>query len=86
VACDSGETARAFELRVDGQKADQETYPYTDMTLGMTRLPYSAHKLSWRPGWSAMLTSGEHTLELVWPEGKTMSRWLLDALCLQAEN
>lgn len=86
LACNTGETARLFELQVDGRKAEREESPFTNMTLGMTRLPYSAHRLSWYPGWVTTLTPGEHTLELVWPEGKKMPNWLLDALCLQPER
>ncbi len=83
VACDSGQKLRSFELLVDDKKADLESYPYTDMNLGMTRLPYSAHGLSWHPGWTAHLSEGNHSLELRWPGTEPAPGLLVDAICLQ---
>jgi hypothetical protein len=83
VAGNSGATLRAFDLLVDGQKAELENYPYTDMTLGMTRLPYSAYSLSWYPGWSVHLTAGRHDLEFQWTQEAPAPSCLMDAIGLQ---
>lgn len=83
VSCDSGEALRSFELFVDDKKAELENYPYTDMTLAMTRQPYSDQRLAWRPGWRLNLTKGAHCLEMKWPDGKPASKIIIDAICLQ---
>lgn len=82
-ACDSGEKLRQYELLIDGVKADLENYPYTDMNLGATRLPYSSHQLSWYPGWSAKLAKGAHQIEIRWPNEQPAAAVLVDAICLQ---
>lgn len=82
-ACDSGVQLRKYELTIDGVKADLESYPYTDMSLGATRLPYSSRQLSWYPGWSAKLTKGKHLLEIRWVGAQPASVVTIDALSLQ---
>jgi len=81
--CSSGQALRTCELWVDGNRVELESYPYVDMTAGITRVPYSAYGLSWRPGWAARLAAGEHALEFRWPEGQPAPVWILDAVCLQ---
>jgi beta-mannosidase len=82
-ACDSGANLRRYALLIDGGRADLEHYPFTDMSLGATRLPYSAHHLSWYPGWSAKLTKGAHEFELRWPDRQPAASVLIDAISLQ---
>jgi len=82
-SCSSGEALRKCELSIDGAQAGPESYPYVDMSAGITRTPYSAHGLSWRPGWRTTLERGDHTIELRWPKGQLAPQWFLDALCLQ---
>ena len=100
MSCDSGKIMRDYELRVDGQKATLEEYPYIDITRGLTRVAYygqskssgdydltgSGNGLSWRPGWKAHLTQGTHTLEFIWPQDQAAPALLIDALCLQKSN
>jgi beta-mannosidase len=85
VACNSGETLRSYELFVDGNKAALENYPYINMNLGLTRLPYSEHGMSWIPGWKVHLAKGRHTLELRWPAGRPAPGFIVDAICLQRD-
>ena len=82
-SCDSGDALRRCELQVDGKPATLESYPYVDMAAGITRAPYSAHSLSWRPGWAAQLAAGEHSLEFRWPQSLPAPVWVLDAVSLQ---
>ncbi|MHB1461937.1 MAG: sugar-binding domain-containing protein [Armatimonadota bacterium] len=82
-ACDSGAQLRQYELTVDGVKAELESYPYTDMSLGVTRLPYSPKQLSWYPGWSAKLTKGMHQIELRWTGAGPAPSVAVDAFSLQ---
>ena len=46
-ACNSGHVLQGFDLTIDGRKATRESVPYLDMTLGITRRPYSTHNLWW---------------------------------------
>ena len=85
VACNSGETLRSYELWVDGKKADLENHPYINMNLGLTRLPYSTHGLSWVPGWKVHFAKGRHTLELRWPADRPAPGLIVDAICLQRD-
>ncbi|MHB1458481.1 MAG: glycoside hydrolase family 2 protein, partial [Armatimonadota bacterium] len=82
-ACSSGTQLRQYELIVDGIKAEMESYPYTDMSLGATRVPYSAAQLSWYPGWSANLAKGNHRVEIRWPGNESAVPVSIDAICLQ---
>jgi hypothetical protein len=82
-ACNSGANLRRYSLRIDGKKADLENYPFTDMNLGATRLPYSAHRLSWHPGWSVKLSKGTHEMELTRPGKQPAASVLIDAISLQ---
>ncbi len=82
-SCTSGEALRACEAWVDGKRAILEAHPYVDMNAGITRLPYSAYGLAWRPGWVVTLPEGDHTVEFRWPQGQPASRWIIDAVCLQ---
>ncbi|MDO8589568.1 MAG: glycoside hydrolase family 2 TIM barrel-domain containing protein [Armatimonadota bacterium] len=84
VACDSGRALRQYTCLVDGKPAKLENCPYTDMELGMTRQPYSAHNLSWRPGWTASLTQGRHVLKIEWTGGAPAAPIIIDAVCLQS--
>ena len=63
-ACNSGHVLQEFDLTIDGVKATRESVPYLDMTLGITRRPYSNQNLSWRPGWQVNLAEGPHKLVL----------------------
>jgi hypothetical protein len=39
VACNSGEALASFELIINGKKAEPESYPFIQMTQGITRQP-----------------------------------------------
>ena len=82
-ACDSGAQLRQYEAMIDGVKVELESYPYTDMSLGATRIPYSPLNLSWYPGWSANLAKGSHRIEIRWPDGKPAAPVSIDAVSLQ---
>ncbi len=82
-ACDSGVNLRAYQCSIDGKPLELESYPYTQMDLGMTRLPYSSHNLSWRPGWRTQLAKGGHVLEIKWVGDGSAPTLTLDAICLQ---
>jgi len=82
-SCSSGEALRTCELWVDGTRASLESHPYVDITAGITRAPYSAYGLSWRPGWTVKLAEGEHSLEFRWRKGQRAPVWVMDAVSLQ---
>ncbi len=79
----TGQPLRAGRLLIDGQPAELESYPYIDMNAGITRLPYSTHGLSWRPGWRVSLSAGEHGAEFRWAPDEDQNPWLLDAVAVQ---
>ena len=83
VSTSAGQPLRAGRLLIDGQPAELESYPYIDMNAGITRLPYSTHDLSWRPGWRVSLSAGHHRAKFCWPPTENQNPWLLDAVAVQ---
>lgn len=82
-ACNSGIQLRKYDAMIDGVKVELESYPYTDMSLGATRVPYSALQLSWYPGWSARLTKGMHKVEIKWIGDQPAAPIFIDAISFQ---
>jgi len=82
-ACQSGQALQAFDLKIDGIKAQRESVPYLDMTAGITRRPYSSRNLTWVPGWQVTLHAGPHRLIFERPERGGAPGLILDAIGIQ---
>ncbi|MHB8969786.1 MAG: sugar-binding domain-containing protein [Pirellulaceae bacterium] len=82
-ACQSGPALQAFDLTVDNIQAPRESAPYLDMSLGITRHPYSLHNLTWVPGWRVTLSAGMHRLVLARTQRHQAPALILDAIGVQ---
>ncbi|MHB8952373.1 MAG: sugar-binding domain-containing protein [Pirellulaceae bacterium] len=82
-ACQSGHALQEFDLTIDRIKAPRESVPYLDMTLGITRQPYSSHNLTWVPGWQVTLSAGTHRLALERTQRHQAPALFLDAIGVQ---